>query len=164
MVPYFDEAFGPGGITKERVARAIAAYEMTRMSGNSPVDRWRLNRDERAVSEQVKQGYDLFFGKAACNQCHLGNNYTDSSFHNIGVGYDPKTRRFADEGRSAISKDPAHLGAFKTPTLRDVAKHAPSHARRIGRDTRGSGRVVQPRRRAESESQSEDQEARAHAS
>lgn len=123
--PYFAEAFGTGEITKERVAKAIAAYEKTRMSGNSAVDRWRLNKDESAVSDQVKQGYELFFNKAGCNQCHLGNNYTDSSFHNLGVGWDPKTRTFRDEGRSAISKDPAHLGAFKTPTLRDVAKHAP---------------------------------------
>lgn len=123
--PYFKEAFGSETITKERVAQAIAAYEKTRMSGNSPVDRWRLNKDEGAVSAQVKQGYELFFGKAGCNQCHLGNNYTDSSFHNIGVGYDPKTRTFKDEGRSAITRDPAHLGAFKTPTIRDVAKHAP---------------------------------------
>ncbi|MFN7913929.1 MAG: cytochrome c peroxidase [Vicinamibacterales bacterium] len=123
--PYFKEAFGSDGITKERVAAAIAAYEKTRMSGNSPVDRWRLNKDESAVSDQVKQGYELFFNKAGCNQCHLGNSYTDSQFHNIGVGYDRKTKTFRDEGRSAISKDPAHRGAFKTPTLRDVAKHAP---------------------------------------
>ncbi len=123
--PYFKEVFGSAEISKERVAEAIAAYEKTRMSGNSPVDRWRLNKDEGAVSQQVKQGYDLFFGKAACNQCHLGNNYTDSLFHNLGVGYDPKTRTFKDEGRSVISKNPAERGAFKTPTLRDVAKHAP---------------------------------------
>ncbi|MBS1818655.1 MAG: c-type cytochrome [Acidobacteria bacterium] len=123
--PYFKQAFGSEEISKERVAQAIAAYEKTRMSGNSPVDRWRLNKDESAVPDQVKQGYELFFGKAACNQCHLGNNYTDSRFHNLGVGYDPRTKTFKDEGRSAISKDPADLGAFKTPTLRDVAKHAP---------------------------------------
>jgi cytochrome c peroxidase len=123
--PYFEEAFGTPAITKERVAKAIADYERTRISGNSPVDRWRLNRDESAVSDQVKQGYALFFGKARCNQCHLGNNYTDSLFHNIGVGYDPKTRTFADEGRIAISKKPEDTGAFKTPGLREVTKHAP---------------------------------------
>lgn len=123
--PYFKEAFGSEEITKERVAQAIAAYEKTRMSGNSPVDRWRLNKDESAVSDQVKQGYELFFNKAGCNQCHLGNNYTDSSFHNLGVGYDAKTKTFKDVGRSAISKNAADEGAFKTPSLRDVAKHAP---------------------------------------
>lgn len=123
--PYFKEAFGSEEITKERVAQAIAAYEKTRMSGNSPVDKWRLDRNESAVSDQVKQGYELFFNKAGCNQCHLGNNYTDSSFHNLGVGYDAKTKTFKDVGRSAISKNPADEGAFKTPSLRDVAKHAP---------------------------------------
>jgi cytochrome c peroxidase len=123
--PYFKEAFGSDEITKERVAKAIADYERTRISGNSPVDRWRLNRDEAAVSDQVKQGYDLFFGKAKCNQCHLGNNYTDSLFHNIGVGYDPKTKTFRDEGRSAISRKREDTGAFKTPGLREVTRHAP---------------------------------------
>ena len=123
--PYFKEVFGSAEISKDRVAEAIAAYEKTRMSGNSPVDRWRLNKDVGAVSPQVKQGYELFFGKAACNQCHLGNNYTDSLFHNLGVGYDARTRTFKDEGRSVISKNPAERGAFKTPTIRDVAKHAP---------------------------------------
>ena len=123
--PYFKEAFGSEEVTKERIAEAIAAYERTRMSGNSGWDRWRRNKDEAAVTEQVKQGHELFFGKAACNQCHLGNNFTDSLFHNLGVGYDAKTKTFKDPGRSAISKNPADLGAFKTPTLRDVTKHAP---------------------------------------
>jgi cytochrome c peroxidase len=123
--PYFKEAFGTEQVTGERVAQAIAAYERTRMSGNSPYDRWRRSKDETAVNEQVKQGHELFFGKAACNQCHLGNNFTDSLFHNLGVGYDAKTKTFKDPGRSAISKNEADTGAFKTPTLRDVTKHAP---------------------------------------
>ncbi|MGE3579529.1 MAG: cytochrome-c peroxidase [Vicinamibacterales bacterium] len=123
--PYFKDAFGTAEVTAERIAQAIAAYERTRMSGNSPYDRWRRNKDESAVSEQAKQGHELFFGKAACNQCHLGNNFTDSLFHNLGVGWDAKTKAFKDEGRSAISKNPADTGAFKTPTLRDVTKHAP---------------------------------------
>lgn len=123
--PYFKDAFGTEEVTAERIAQAIAAYERTRMSGNAPYDRWRRNKDETAVSEQAKQGHELFFGKAACNQCHLGNNFTDSLFHNLGVGWDAKTKAFKDEGRAAISKNPADMGAFKTPTLRDVTKHAP---------------------------------------
>jgi len=67
--PYFKEAFGSEEITKERVARAISDYERTRLSGNSPWDRWRSNRDEKAVSDQVKQGNELFYNKARCNQC-----------------------------------------------------------------------------------------------
>ncbi len=123
--PYFKESFGTEEVTGERIAQAIAAYERTRMSGNSPYDRWRRSKDETAVSTQAKQGHELFFGKAACNQCHLGNNFTDSLFHNLGVGYDTKTKTFKDEGRAAISKNVADAGAFKTPTLRDVTKHAP---------------------------------------
>lgn len=122
---YFKAAFGSGTITKEHVAKAIADYERTRMSGNSAYDKWRRNKDESAVSAQVKQGHDLFFDKAACNQCHLGNNFTDSLFHNLGVGWDPATKKFKDPGRSAISKKDEDLGAFKTPTLREVTKHAP---------------------------------------
>jgi cytochrome c peroxidase len=123
--PYFKEAFGDETITKERVAHAIADYERTRMSGNSPWDRWRVNRDQHAVSDQVKLGHDLFFDKARCNQCHLGDNFTDSRFHNLGVGWDPKKRTFADEGRFIVTKDPMDRGSFKTPTLREVTKHPP---------------------------------------
>jgi len=123
--PYFKEAFGTDEITKERVAQAIADYERTRMSGNSPVDRWQTARDDTAVSAEVKLGYELFFGKAECNQCHLGENFTDSSFHNLGIGWDPKKKELTDIGRYAISKKDVDRGAFKTPGLREVAKHPP---------------------------------------
>ena len=105
--------------------RMIVAYEQTRMSGNSAWDRWRYERDEQAVSDQVKQGHELFFGKAKCRQCHAGNNFTDSKFHNIGIGWDPATKQFSDEGRFVVTKNEADRGAFKTPTLRDVTKHPP---------------------------------------
>lgn len=123
--PYFKEAFGTDDITKERVAKAIADYERTRMSGDSPWDKWKRNKDEAAVSDEVKLGDDLFFGKAECNQCHLGQNFTDSLFHNLGIGWDPIAKRFKDEGRALISKMREDVGAFKTPGLRDVAKRAP---------------------------------------
>jgi len=129
--PYFVEAFGTQGITKERVAAAIADYERTRMSGNSPWDRWRQTGDAAAVSDAVKQGHELFFGKAECNQCHLSNSFTDSQFHNLGVGWDPKSRTFKDWGRWEVTKDrgeegaDADRGAFKTPTLREVSRRAP---------------------------------------
>jgi cytochrome c peroxidase len=129
--PYFKEAFGTPEITKERVAKAIADYERTRMSGNSPWDRWRYSKDDGAVSQQVKDGHELFNGKASCSQCHLGNNFTDSQFHNLGVGWDAAARRFKDEGRWTVSKNlgeearQGDRGAFKTPTLREVTKHAP---------------------------------------
>ena len=123
--PYFAQAFGSPEITKERVAKAIADYERTRVSGNSPWDRWRRNRDESAVSAEVKAGHELFFNKAGCNQCHLGQSFTDNTFHNTGVGWDPKTRTFRDDGRFLVTKREKDRGAFKTPTLREVARRAP---------------------------------------
>lgn len=123
--PYFKAAFGTEEITKDRVAQAIADYERTRTSGNSPFDRWKRGKDEQAVSAEAKKGHDLFFGKAECNQCHLGQSFTDSLFHNLGIGWDPKAKKMKDEGRAAISKKKEDTGAFKTPGLREVTKHAP---------------------------------------
>lgn len=122
--PYFEEAFGSPGITTDRVAKAIADYERTRMSGNSPYDRWKAG-DESAVSDQVKLGDELFFDKAGCNQCHLGYNFTDTLFHNLGVGWDPDTEEFADLGRYVVTEVDTDRGAFKTPTVREVSKRAP---------------------------------------
>ena len=123
--PYFKEAFGTEEISKDRVAKAIADYERSCMTGNSPWDRWRKNKDEAAVSDEVKKGHEVFFGKAGCAQCHVGPNFTDSKFHNLGVGWDPKAKKFADEGRYLVTKLNGDKGAFKTPTLRDIALHAP---------------------------------------
>ncbi len=122
--PYFKEAFGDPEITIDRIAKAIADYERTRLSGNSAWDKWKAG-DENAVSAEVKKGDEIFFGKAACNQCHLGQNFTDSRFHNLGVGWDPEVKKFADQGRFVVSKKRADMGAFKTPGLREVTKHAP---------------------------------------
>ena len=122
--PYFNEAFGSEEITTARIAKAIADYERTRMSGNSPWDKWRKG-DENAVSEKVKTGSNLFFNKAGCAQCHVGENFTDSKFHNLGVGWNSGTQTFADTGRYVVSKNLDDIGAFKTPTIREITKHAP---------------------------------------
>ncbi len=121
---YFEATFGSPGITTDRVAKAIADYERTRMSGNSPYDRWKAG-DESAVSDEVKLGDQLFFDKAGCNQCHLGYNFTDTLFHNLGVGWDPDSETFRDEGRFAITNQESEKGAFKTPTVREVTHRAP---------------------------------------
>ena len=123
--PYFEDAFGSPGVTGERIAQALVSYEQTRMSGNSPWDRWRYERDESAVSSDVKRGHELFFGKAGCRPCHAGNSFADSRFHNLGVGWDEEDGAFADEGRAAVTGDPADRGRFKTPSLREVTKHPP---------------------------------------
>ncbi len=123
---YFEKAFGTPGITKERVATAIADFERTRMSGNSPWDRWRRNHDAQAVSDAVKRGHELFWdGDAGCARCHFGRNFTDGSFHNLGIGWDPVAQAFNDEGRGTVTGRKEDRGAFKTPSLRDCAKHPP---------------------------------------
>lgn len=121
---YFKEAFGTDEITKDRVAKAIADYERTRMSGNSAYDRFNAG-DKTAMSPEAQKGMELFSEKAECNQCHLGQNFTDSLFHNLGIGWNAKTKKFSDEGRFVISKKKEDKGAFKTPGLREVTKHPP---------------------------------------
>ena len=122
--PYFQRAFGDGAITADRVASALADYERTRMSGNSAWDRWQ-GGDTRALSPSARRGWDLFTGDAQCSRCHYGPNFTDGSFHNLGVGWNAVSQRYADEGRAMITRRPGDRGAFKTPTLRDVGRHPP---------------------------------------
>lgn len=119
--PYFKKAFGDETITKERIAQAIASFERTVLSGNSRFDRWSYG-DKTAMTEQEVRGRDLFFGKALCTRCHAGPNFSDSMFHNLGVGQNkPKP----DQGRFAVTKAKEDMGAFKTPTVRDITKTAP---------------------------------------
>jgi cytochrome c peroxidase len=103
------------------VARAIAAYVRTIVSGNSPYDRFKAG-DTTALSASAQRGLALFEGKAACVRCHAGFNFTDEGYRNIGVGMD---RDAPDLGRFLVTKNEADKGAFKTPTLRDVAIRGP---------------------------------------
>ena len=121
---YFQEAFGTDEITIERVTKAIADYEKTRMSGNSAWDRF-MAGDRSALSADAKKGRTLFFGNGFCNNCHKGPNLTDNEFHNLGVGWNEEKKEFSDVGRAAISNKEEDTGAFKTPGLRDVSKRAP---------------------------------------
>jgi len=116
----FRKVFGTG-VTPEAVAKAIAAYERTILSGNSPYDRFRAG-DAKALSPAARRGLALFEGKARCMPCHVGFNFTDESYHNLGVGMD---RANPDLGRFTVTKREEHRGAFKTPTLRDVAGRPP---------------------------------------
>ncbi|HEX6983941.1 MAG TPA: cytochrome c peroxidase [Planctomycetaceae bacterium] len=116
----FNEIFG-SDVTKETLAKAIAAYERTILSGDAPYDRYKAG-DTSALSEAAVRGMKLFFGKANCSACHSGPNFTDNAFHNIGVGMDKPE---PDKGRAAISGLEGDTGAFKTPTLRETARSAP---------------------------------------
>jgi cytochrome c peroxidase len=102
--------------------QALASYVRTIVSGNSPYDRYTAG-DSAALSAAQRRGLDIFRGKGNCAVCHLGPNLTDEGFHNTGVGW--KDGPSKDQGRAKITAEPADTGAFKTPTLREIASTGP---------------------------------------
>lgn len=125
----FQQAFGSGPITIERVVNAISAFERTLVSGNSPFDRWYYGHDQKAVSDSVKHGFEVFKDarKGNCESCHTVNEhyalFTDNKFHNIGVG--ATEDKVADVGRFIVTNRDADTASFKTPTLRNLTLTAP---------------------------------------
>ena len=138
---YFQRVF-KGEITTTNVAKAIAAYERTAVSFDSPYDKW-LQGDDDALTERQKKGALVFFGRGNCSECHVPPNFSDSDFHNISVpnaGFEteemfPHNREICggieedvDPGRAEVSflrTSPSDLGRFKTPTLRNIALSGP---------------------------------------
>jgi cytochrome c peroxidase len=119
--PLFEKAFGTPDVTISRMAMAIAAFERTVVTGNSPYDRFQAG-DKTALSPAAQRGMAVFNGKGNCVTCHAGFNFTDESYHNLGVGMQAKE---PDLGRVKVSKAESETGAFKTPTLRNVTQTAP---------------------------------------
>lgn len=119
--PLFEKAFGTPEINMGRIAQAMAAYERTVVSGNSPYDRY-VAGDKDAMSPAAVRGLALFNGKGNCLTCHTGFNFTDESYHNLGVGMGAAE---PDLGRFAVTKAESEKGAFKTPTLRNVSQTPP---------------------------------------
>jgi cytochrome c peroxidase len=106
--------------TPENMMKAISAYERTIIGGNTPFDRWRAG-DQSALSASAVRGWNIF-QSIKCNNCHDGILFTDQQYHNVGIGMDQKE---PDPGRGKVTNKPEDTGAFKTPTLRDIAKSAP---------------------------------------
>jgi cytochrome c peroxidase len=104
------------------LSRALASYVRTILAGDSPYDRF-INGQRQALSAEQQFGLQIFRGKGNCFVCHVGPNFTDEQFHNPGVAW--RDSRLTDEGRFAISGNPRDHGAFKTPTLREIARTAP---------------------------------------
>ncbi len=150
QVPEYVEAFRKvfrGEITRERVAMALAAFERTLVSVNSPLDRF-LRGDRKALSGEARRGLEVFEGKGRCADCHYGVNLSDDKFHALHVPEnqallnDPRvtaTMRFVakvyhyrdyrnlkeDPGRYLITKKKQDWKAFRTPALRDISRTAP---------------------------------------
>ncbi|MFH1242814.1 MAG: cytochrome c peroxidase [Pseudomonadota bacterium] len=154
----FRKIFGvqPPEITIDHVAKAIASFERSIISGDSAFDRYMYGRHKDALSESAKRGLELYNGKARCQECHaIGPNYalfTDNKFHNLGVGFkkiQPRLREIVKEvrmaqqkgreldesiltkteiselGRFVVTGKLSDIGAFKTPTLRNIAVTGP---------------------------------------
>lgn len=116
-----DESSNQECINETNLARAIASFERALIWGNSEVDRFR-NLDYAALTREARQGLWIFESKGNCWQCHAGNNLTDEKFHNTGVSFGTENR---DTGRMEATGDEKDRFAFKTPSLRGVAKTAP---------------------------------------
>lgn len=120
-VKQFQKVFGTADLTIDHVAKAIATFERTVLSGNAPYDRYEAG-DKSAMTPAQVRGMDVFFNKAKCDSCHIGFNFTDGSYANIGIGINKPS---PDLGRYMITKREEEKGAFKTPTLREVSRSAP---------------------------------------
>ena len=115
----FDVAFGQGDVTSEKIEQSLATFERSIVSPDAPFDRW-IHGNEAAIGAAAKRGFALFNGKANCAACHTGWAFTDDAFHDIGVA--PAD----DLGRGELFPTSVKLQhAFKTPTLRDVARRGP---------------------------------------
>jgi cytochrome c peroxidase len=135
----FAAAFGTNRVTTARMATAIAAFVRSIRSTESPYDRFAAG-DASALSAAAQRGLRLFKGKATCAQCHLVTHghapFTDQEFHDTGVVArsfggaagipdDDAVERRVDRGRARITDASTLERAFKTPTLRDVARRGP---------------------------------------
>ena len=110
------------GMPVEEISRSLASFVRSLLSGDSPFDRL-INGDRAALTAEQQDGLQLFRGKANCTACHVGPTLSDERFHNTGVAW--RDGHLHDEGRAAVSGRIEDRGAFKTPTLREIARTAP---------------------------------------
>ena len=125
QLPEYRDAFRrvfDAPVTRNNLAQALASFERTVLAGDSAYDQY-AGGNPTALSKKAAEGLQLFEGKAHCRLCHQGYNFSDGVFHNLGIGWNEIG--FADEGRSAVTGIVKDRGAFKTPTLRQVAQTMP---------------------------------------
>ena len=108
--------------TKENLAQALAAFERTLETSDSPFDEWKFSGREDAVSAAVKNGFALFTTKAKCSQCHFGADFASDEFRNIGLF---NGKDLNDSGRALVTGKKEDIGKFKIGPLRNVALTAP---------------------------------------
>ncbi|MET0068253.1 MAG: cytochrome-c peroxidase [Candidatus Thiodiazotropha sp.] len=133
--PYFERAFGPGdNISIDTIAKAIAAYERTLITPDSPYDRY-VRGDRQAMDEQQLQGMQTF-AEIGCKACHSGANF-DGPQLKVGQGFYQKFPTFTDNeyvtryglmddtGRMSSTGNEADKNLWRVPTLRNLAYTAP---------------------------------------
>jgi len=113
----FEKVFPTEGITIQTLAKALASFERSIVSGESRFDKY-MRGDKTQLSPEEIKGFSLFLNKANCTVCHSGFNFSDQSFNNVGINNE-------DIGRSKIKKRDLWKGAFKTPTLRNLTNSSP---------------------------------------
>jgi cytochrome c peroxidase len=119
------EASARVGLDVDTISRALATYVRSALSGNTPYDRL-INGDRRALSREQQRGLQIFRGKGNCTACHVGPTFSDERLHNTGIAWQAQTGVFTDPGRFEVTKKIEDRGAFKTPTLREVARTSPN--------------------------------------
>jgi len=123
----FRSAFGRA-INEGDIARALASFVRSILSGDSRVDRF-LEGDLSALTRDEQRGLSVFRGRGLCTACHVGSNFSDERFHNTGVawisGDTAVSGSFSDRGRGGVTNRKEDDGAFRTPTLREVSRTAP---------------------------------------
>ena len=112
----FQQTFGRA-LNKQDIARALAAYQRTLVTPNSPFDLY-LGGDADALSSAAKEGLELFQGAADCIRCHDGPLLSDGKYYRLGVGG-------RDTGRGGVSGLEDDRFRFRTPTLRNIAETGP---------------------------------------
>lgn len=118
----FQEVFGSAEPTVPAASRAMATFVRTITSQTSPYDAF-LRGNTNALDDAALRGLHLFRTAARCANCHHGPNLTDDRFHNIGLSY--YGRKLEDLGRYRVTGEAADVGAFRTPSLRNLERTAP---------------------------------------
>jgi cytochrome c peroxidase len=119
--PLFHREFGHPA-TAEAFARALAAFQRSLLSKDTPFDRF-AQGEEQAISAAARRGYILFRDKANCITCHSGPDFTDEAFRRIGVGWDGT--KYKDLGRGKVLGHRGADGLFRVPPLRELVWTAP---------------------------------------
>jgi cytochrome c peroxidase len=115
----FEQVFGTD-VTSDGIAKALAAFQRTILSGNSPYDRY-MTGDDSALTETQIRGLEQF-DRAGCDICHAPPRFSNFRYYNAGVGLQGE---HPDEGRKAATKQDQYRGSFRVPSLREVARTAP---------------------------------------